>query len=311
MCTQSIHIGNLDPLSFNSNHSYSQMTTINELRLGWIGLGSMGLAMALNMQRYLEEHNLAALKYHNRTMSRGDPLKELGAAPCSLEILVRQSDVIFISVMRLRFSSSAFRVQLSANRLHHEQVSDDQALHSVADRILGSGGTITGKIFVDTTTLHPSTTAFTTAGITAAGATWIAAPVFGATPVARTGQLLVAVAGPAPAVTLISPFLESAIARRVLTAGDEPAQALLLKTTSNFIGAGLMYLLSEAHTLAEKASLPASGLEALVEHNFGAYARHVLSGRGPGAGFGLGARDEGCGARAEHCGGCRGAVEGG
>ncbi|KAJ8114814.1 hypothetical protein OPT61_g3390 [Boeremia exigua] len=39
--------------------------------------------------------------------------------------------------------------------------------------------------------------------------------------------------------------------------------------------AGLTYLISEAHTLAEKAGLPASVLESLIEQNLGAYAHGV------------------------------------
>jgi 3-hydroxyisobutyrate dehydrogenase-like beta-hydroxyacid dehydrogenase len=65
------------------------------------------------------------------------------------------------------------------------------------------------------------------------------------------------------------------IARQVIQVGEKPEQALLLKTTSNFVTAGLMLLLSEAHTLAEKSGLPATVLEQLVESNFGAYAHGV------------------------------------
>lgn len=39
--------------------------------------------------------------------------------------------------------------------------------------------------------------------------------------------------------------------------------------------AGMMYLISEAHTLAEKSGLPSSVLESLIEQNLGAYAHGV------------------------------------
>jgi 3-hydroxyisobutyrate dehydrogenase-like beta-hydroxyacid dehydrogenase len=39
--------------------------------------------------------------------------------------------------------------------------------------------------------------------------------------------------------------------------------------------AGLTYLISEAHVLAEKTNLPASVLESLIEQNLGAYAHGV------------------------------------
>ena len=127
-------------------------------------------------------------------------------------------------------------------------------------------------IVVDTTTVHPSTTSSITQLLTENGASFIAAPVFGSTPVAQAGQLIMAVAGPESAIQRISPLLKGVMARAVIQAGEEPSKAVVLKTTSNYLTAGLMYLISEAHTLAEKVGLPASVLEELVEKNFGQYA---------------------------------------
>jgi 3-hydroxyisobutyrate dehydrogenase-like beta-hydroxyacid dehydrogenase len=75
------------------------MSSSSPLRLGWIGLGSMGAAMANNIQKHLNENDMPALLYTNRTLSRGDSLKEIGGIPCeSVEELVQKSDIIFISV---------------------------------------------------------------------------------------------------------------------------------------------------------------------------------------------------------------------
>lgn len=69
------------------------------LRLGWIGLGSMGLAMSVNIQKHLKRNALPPMKYWNRTLSRGDLLKEEGATPGqSIAELVQSCDVIFVSV---------------------------------------------------------------------------------------------------------------------------------------------------------------------------------------------------------------------
>lgn len=169
-----------------------------------------------------------------------------------------------------------------------------------------SSGSVEGKIFVDTTTVHPSTSTSVSTIAYATGASYVAAPVFGATPLAESGQLLMAVAGPADAIRTISPFLKGIIARNIITVGDEPGKALLLKTTSNFITAGLHYLLSEAHVLAEKSGLPAPVLEALVGENFGTYmhsvSQRLTSGRyypamgeAPTSGLELGMKDVGHG----------------
>lgn len=155
------------------------------------------------------------------------------------------------------------------------QVSDDQTLQHIIDDIATLGASLKGKIIVDTTTVHPSTTSAIAAQLSGLGALFVAAPVFGSTPVAQAGQLLVAAAGNADAITSITPLLTGVIARGVLRVGDDPAQALLLKTTSNMLTAGMTYLIAEAHTLAEKTGLPSSILESLIEQNLGAYAHGV------------------------------------
>lgn len=128
---------------------------------------------------------------------------------------------------------------------------------------------------MDTTTVHPNTTASLAAQLATHDCSLIGAPVFGPPPAARAAQIIIAVAGPPNAVATISPFLKGVIARDVIHAGDDPSKALLLKSTSNFLAAGLQYLLSEAHVLAEKADLPAPVLESLIEKNFGAYAHNT------------------------------------
>lgn len=145
----------------------------------------------------------------------------------------------------------------------------------VADEIATLGNSLRGKIFVDTTTVYPSTTTTVANQLEQLGAFYIAAPVFGSTPVAQAGQLLVAVAGHEGAIAAIDPLLKGVIARGVIRVGEDPAQALLLKTTSNMLTAGMMYLISEAHTLAEKSGLPSSVLESLIEQNLGTYAHGV------------------------------------
>ncbi|KAF2800921.1 hypothetical protein K505DRAFT_263006 [Melanomma pulvis-pyrius CBS 109.77] len=258
------------------------MSDSKSLRLGWIGLGSMGLAMALNIQKYLSENKFPALRYSNRTLSRGEPLEKLGGVPCqSIAELGQSCDVIFISV------------------------SNDAVSKSVIEELL-SGGSLSSKIILDTTTVHPDTTTSISTLLNSAGVSFIASPVFGATPLAIAGQLLIAVAGPPEAIKAVSPFLKGVLARNVLEVGDDPSKALLLKTTSNFITAGLMYLVSEAHVVAEKSGLPAPVLEALIQENFGAYAYGVsqrmttgkyfpAEGEAPSSGLELGIKDVGHG----------------
>ena len=151
------------------------------------------------------------------------------------------------------------------------QVTDDVVSKSVINEFM-STGVLEGKILVDTTTVHPNTTTTLAAQLKVHGCSLVGAAVFGPPPAARAAQILIAVAGSPQAIDVITPFLKDVIARDVVHAGADPSKALLLKATSNFVAAGLQYLLSEAHVMAEKAELPAVVLESLIEQNFGAYA---------------------------------------
>jgi 3-hydroxyisobutyrate dehydrogenase-like beta-hydroxyacid dehydrogenase len=68
-------------------------------RMGWIGLGSMGLAMATNLQNHLSRNDLPPLRYWNRTAARGEPLRALGGVACAnVRELAAECDVIWVSV---------------------------------------------------------------------------------------------------------------------------------------------------------------------------------------------------------------------
>lgn len=59
----------------------------------------MGLAMASNLQRHIAAKKALSLVYSNRTLSRGDSLKDLGGVPeKSFEGVVEKSGIIFTMV---------------------------------------------------------------------------------------------------------------------------------------------------------------------------------------------------------------------
>lgn len=59
----------------------------------------MGLAMAQNVQIFLQRDMKSQLRFWNRTASRGAPLESLGGIGCeSIAQLVTECDLIFISV---------------------------------------------------------------------------------------------------------------------------------------------------------------------------------------------------------------------
>ncbi|KAI6758842.1 hypothetical protein HG530_011082 [Fusarium avenaceum] len=220
-------------------------------QIGWIGLGSMGLPMASNLQKHLSSRNASNLIYYNRTITRGDPLKGLGAEPATTaKELVTKSDIIFLSL------------------------SDDSALESTLDSIIDADASVklTGKLVVDTSTVHPDSSAKAQTRLNEQGAQFIASPVFGASPVAAQGRLLWIVAGPDDAVEKISPYIEGVMGRGVIRVGEDVRLSSKMKTAGNFITAGMMEVIAEAHVLAEKSGLGSKNLEALIDQQYGPLA---------------------------------------
>lgn len=68
-------------------------------QVGWVGLGSMGIGMSQNLQKFLSTSGAPPLVYTNRTLSRGEPLKKLGAIPAeTVSEVAKRSDIIFSCV---------------------------------------------------------------------------------------------------------------------------------------------------------------------------------------------------------------------
>jgi 3-hydroxyisobutyrate dehydrogenase-like beta-hydroxyacid dehydrogenase len=75
-------------------------------QVGWIGLGSMGIGMSKNLQKYLSSVNAPALIYTNRTLSRGADLQALGGIPVeSVKEVAKKSEIIF-SCVSVTFSTN-------------------------------------------------------------------------------------------------------------------------------------------------------------------------------------------------------------
>ncbi|KAM4062387.1 NAD binding domain of 6-phosphogluconate dehydrogenase [Hirsutella rhossiliensis] len=207
-------------------------------RVGWIGLGSMGQAMALNLQKHMSKTGAPNIRYYNRTVSRGIPLQEIGGV-------------------------------------------GDAALEDTVDAIILSGDTtsdLRGKIIVDASTVHPASSTRAASRLAGAGVEFVAAPVSGASPVAAQGRLLWIAAGSADAVRVIKPFVVGVMGRDLIYLGKEVYLSSLMKAASNFLTAGMMELIAEAHVFAEKTGLGSMALEGLLQQEYGDQA-HAMSRR--------------------------------
>ncbi|KAK4231414.1 putative oxidoreductase YfjR [Podospora fimiseda] len=230
-------------------------------RLFWIGVGNMGRGMVKNL---VEKGNLdQPLLIYNRTKQRSVELSEsLPAGKSEVVDTIAEgsakADIIFIIL------------------------SKDDVVEAAAKEILDQGD-VTGKLIVDSSTIHPDTTTRLAKVFVDRGAEFLAAPVFGAPVMADAGQLIGVLAGPASAVQRARPYFKGVMARAEIDMSDKPyGKALTLKLIGNTFIVNMVEQLAEAHVLAEKSGLGGEALHAWVEEMFpgpyAAYSSRMLSG---------------------------------
>ncbi|KPM36203.1 hypothetical protein AK830_g10372 [Neonectria ditissima] len=229
-------------------------------KLLWIGLGNMGRGMSRNI---VQKGNLdSPLLIYNRSTKRAVDLS------CSLpegktEVVksladgVSRADVIFSCI------------------------ANDEAVQELFKTILG--GDIAGKLFIESSTIHPDTTEAIAKDVVARGAEFVAAPVFGAPAMADSGQLVGVLAGPSASVARAKPWFTGVTSRGEIDLSDEPyGKALTLKVLGNSFIVNMIEQLSEAHVVAEKSGLGTNVLHKFVEAIFpgpyAAYSTRMLSG---------------------------------
>ncbi|KAJ5450662.1 uncharacterized protein N7458_007111 [Penicillium daleae] len=218
-------------------------------QIGWYGLGSMGLAMANNLQRHLAAKKALSLLYTNRTMSRGSPLQSLGGIPePSFDKLVSRCGIIFT------------------------MVSNDSVLQNLISSAIRSGHSLRDKIFVDCSTVHPETVSSAVAQLKAKEASYVAAPVFGGNPIAVDGKLVFAIGGPKDATEAVKPLIQDVMGRKVIECGEDATKSSLLKIAGNIVTVNMMEAVGEAQVFAEKTGLGTGAMEELIGEAFGPVA---------------------------------------
>ncbi|OJD29867.1 6-phosphogluconate dehydrogenase family protein [Diplodia corticola] len=235
--------------------------TVQGARVGWYGLGSMGLGMALNLTRHLKSAGAPPLRYSNRTLEKGKPLAEAGALPeQNYEAVVNASDIVFTMAC----------------------ISNDQVLKELTSVAAESCTSIAGKIFVDTSTVHPDTSASVSATLAAKGATFISSPVFGASPMAASGKLIFAMAGPSAALTAVKPLVLNVMGRSIIDMGDDVRKSSLLKISGNILVISFMEVIAEAQVFAEVTGIGCTQMEEFIGNMFGpvleSYSHRMTSG---------------------------------
>lgn len=227
----------------------------------FIGLGNIGRGMAKNIAEKAELDG--PLLLFNRTKQRATDLSAQispgkSAVPDNLEAGVTQADVIFVCL------------------------ANDKAVTDTVDAIVGAGD-VRGKLVVDCSTIHPDTTDAVAEALTSRGAELVACPVFGAPPMADSGNLVPVPAGPRAAVDRLRPFLEGVTSRAVIDMAGEPyRKASTLKLVGNTFILNMVEQVAEGHVLAEKSGLGTQYthrfIELLLPGIYPPYSNRMLSG---------------------------------
>jgi 3-hydroxyisobutyrate dehydrogenase-like beta-hydroxyacid dehydrogenase len=153
---------------------------VADLKVGWIGLGSMG---GLVVERLLAKgHDVTGW---NRSPEKGEPLVARGMrwAPSPREV-AEGVDVLF------------------------SMLTDSAAVQAVAHGPDGLiAGLRAGAVYADMSTISPAASRAVAASVEAAGATMLDAPVSGSPTTLKEGKLAIMVGGPAQALERIRPVL--------------------------------------------------------------------------------------------------------
>lgn len=139
-------------------------------------------------------------------------------------------------------------------------LADDDALMGVAARV----GRVDGLVFVNSSTVTPQASSRVSEYLEGRGACYVEAPVLGGPKAVREGRLIVIEAGRDHCKRLAHPVV-SALAERVVDAGEDPARAQALKLAFNQLLIGSLAILSEALAMVESYGLGVDKLREVYE----------------------------------------------
>jgi 3-hydroxyisobutyrate dehydrogenase-like beta-hydroxyacid dehydrogenase len=196
------------------------------MKLGFIGLGHMGSAMAANLVK--AGHDVSVF---NRSPGRSGALVELGAR-----------DAVNVA-------------EACAGDAVITMLADDDAASDIA---LGDGGLIAhlpkGAIHVSMSTISVALSKRLAWAHAQAGQRYLAAPVFGRPDMAAAAKLFIVVAGDPATIDACQPLFR-AMGQKTFPMGTEPSAANLVKLSGNFLLASAIEALGEAVALIGKAGV--------------------------------------------------------
>lgn len=211
---------------------------MNITRVGFIGLGKMGIPMAQNLIKAGYE-----LLVYNRSRAKADLLVTEGAkfinTPCNL---LKECEVVIL------------------------MVADDQATRDV---IIGESGLIdsatAGKIIINMSTVSPTISKEMTTLLTQKDSYYIDAPVSGSLKQAQEGSLVIMAGGDKHAFEKVKPIFDvlGKLALQVGEIGSGNSAKLAINTLLSFHAQGL----AEAVSFAKKQGIKTKDLLELINNS--------------------------------------------
>jgi 3-hydroxyisobutyrate dehydrogenase-like beta-hydroxyacid dehydrogenase len=196
------------------------------MRIGFIGLGNMGSAMAANLIKAGHE-----VTVYNRSRGKVDALAAEGALPAAAVADACQGDVVFT------------------------MLANDEAVEGI---VFGDDGIVSSlassATHVSSSTVSVGLAERLTEAHAQAGQQFVAAPVFGRPEAAQAAKLFVVAAGAAEPVAALSEVFD-AIGQRTFVVSEEPKTANLIKLSGNFLIMSVIESVGEAMALVGKAGV--------------------------------------------------------
>ncbi len=195
-------------------------------KIGWIGLGRMGEAMAIRLLK-----NKCDVSVWNRTAAKAEPLKPYGAKIVAAKPDLSGCDIVFTMV-----STTADLKQV----------------------LFEAGGLLSGsakpRMVVDCSSISQEGSAEVRAGLEKRGIAYLCAPVSGNAKVAKAGKLSVVASGPKASYDVVRPYL-AMLGRSEIWLG-EGELARIWKIAHNTMFGVIIQTFCEVAVLAEKAGIP-------------------------------------------------------
>lgn len=209
------------------------------MKVGFIGLGSMGLPMARNLLK--AGHKVTV---YNRTRERAEGLRAEGAVIANKASEACNGDVLIT------------------------MLADDHAMRAVVFGEQLIPNLAPGAVHVSASTISVVLARELAKAHAEAGIQYISAPVFGRPDAAADARLAIVAAGPARVIEQCQPLFE-AIGQRTFIVGEEPYHANVVKLAGNFLILSVIESLGEAFALLRKSGVePKRFLEVMTSTLF-------------------------------------------